>query len=81
MSQEKNKVNNEQVIKEIHDWHTRCASCGYGAGGWVGAWNGEDTPPLEPDSKTCHGCGKDFTHVSSVSSHPDYSFEPRPIEE
>lgn len=53
----------DEILLEVHGWHTQCGHCRYGRGGWAGGPAREGKPILTPESRVCHGCGQAFTHV------------------
>ena len=65
----------ERVVLRVHTWDAECESCGWGRTGWLGAEKAGHLPPLGPDSVTCHGCAKTFTHRA------DFYGEAYPIHE
>lgn len=55
-----------EVTLTVNDWTTECGACGYGRGGWAASPARKGLPILTPTSRTCHGCGKRFTHVANL---------------
>lgn len=60
-------ADNDEIVLEIHGWHTECGACGYGRGGWASSPALDDKPVLTPEYRgECYGCGQTFTHVLNV---------------
>lgn len=59
------------ALLKVHGWHTECGECRYGSGGWASSPAREGKPILTPRSRTCPGCGVEFTEVSRFDGPPE----------